>query len=176
MGEAAPGIVSNGVNAQLCEDRDDTEKCAAHGRCRIDGRFGQTLDVYASVIQCHFQKSTALDIQSRLHWDSARDSRASWVAYVAIQHVLLIASGHRYATTTEHHHGRCQSHQLATRVVNQSPVLDDSFMGFRDGAANGLRSRLENVGVRSELAYAIGQVAYLPPRKIPHWVAEPIIS
>lgn len=49
-------------------------------------------------------------------------------------------------------------------------------MGFRDGAANGLRSRLENVGVRSELAYAIGQVAYLPPRKIPHWVAEPIIS
>lgn len=49
-------------------------------------------------------------------------------------------------------------------------------MGFRDGAANGLRTRLENVGVRSELALAIGQVAYLPPRKIPHGVAASIVS
>lgn len=44
-------------------------------------------------------------------------------------------------------------------------------MGIMDGAANGLRTRLENVGVRPALAFAIGQVAYLPPRKIPSWVA-----
>jgi len=49
-------------------------------------------------------------------------------------------------------------------------------MGFRDGAVNGLRTRLEKVGVRSELALVIGQVAYLPARKIPHWVATPIVS
>lgn len=45
-------------------------------------------------------------------------------------------------------------------------------MGIRDGAANGLRTRLENVGVRAELAFAIGQAAYLPQRKRPAWVVE----
>lgn len=49
-------------------------------------------------------------------------------------------------------------------------------MGMMDGAANGLRMRLENVGVRPALAFAIGQVAYLSPRKIPSWVAPGAVS
>ncbi|MDR6688980.1 hypothetical protein J2Y41_004580 [Arthrobacter sp. 1088] len=48
-------------------------------------------------------------------------------------------------------------------------------MGIMDSAANGLRMRLENVGVRPTLAFAIGEVAYLPPRKIPSWVAPAAI-
>ena len=44
-------------------------------------------------------------------------------------------------------------------------------MGIMDGAASGLQTRLESVGVRSNLAFAIGQVAYVSPRKIPSWVA-----
>lgn len=48
-------------------------------------------------------------------------------------------------------------------------------MGMRDGAANGLRMRLENVGVRPNLAFAVGQVAYLAAQKIPTWIAPPVV-
>lgn len=48
-------------------------------------------------------------------------------------------------------------------------------MGIRDGAANGLRTRLENVGVRTEIAVAIGQVAYLPKRKRPSWIPDAVV-
>jgi hypothetical protein len=49
-------------------------------------------------------------------------------------------------------------------------------MGIMDGAANGLKMRLESAGVRSTLAFAIGQVAYVSPHKIPSWVAPAAIS
>lgn len=49
-------------------------------------------------------------------------------------------------------------------------------MGIMDGAAAGLRARLENVGVRPNLAFAIGQVAYMAPRKIHSWIAPPAAS
>ncbi|WP_461163586.1 hypothetical protein [Arthrobacter sp. R4-81] len=49
-------------------------------------------------------------------------------------------------------------------------------MGIMHGAANGLRMRLEHVGVRPALAFAIGQVAYMSPRKIPDWVAPAAVS
>ena len=48
-------------------------------------------------------------------------------------------------------------------------------MGIRDGAANGLRTRLEAVGARSEVAVAIGQVAYLPRRKRPSWIPDAVV-
>lgn len=48
-------------------------------------------------------------------------------------------------------------------------------MGFKEGAANGLRIRLENVGVGSEIAVAIGQVAYLPRRKILDWIPAAVV-
>lgn len=49
-------------------------------------------------------------------------------------------------------------------------------MGIMDGAAAGLRARLEKVGVRPTLAVAIGQVAYIAPHKIPSWIAPSAVS
>ena len=45
-----------------------------------------------------------------------------------------------------------------------------------DGAANGLKLRLEEVGVPPTIAFAIGQVAYVGRRKRPHWIPEPVIG
>lgn len=49
-------------------------------------------------------------------------------------------------------------------------------MGIMDGAANGLKLRLEAVGVPSAIAYTIGQVAYVPSRKRPRWVPDPVVA
>lgn len=49
-------------------------------------------------------------------------------------------------------------------------------MGIMDGAANGLKLRLEAVGVPSAIAYTIGQVAYVPSRKRPQWVPDPVVA
>lgn len=45
-----------------------------------------------------------------------------------------------------------------------------------DGAANGLKLRLEEVGVPPAIAFAIGQVAYVGRRKRPHWIPEAVIG
>jgi hypothetical protein len=49
-------------------------------------------------------------------------------------------------------------------------------MGIMDGAATGLKLRLERVGVPPAIAFAIGQVAYLGRKNLPHWVPEPVIG
>lgn len=49
-------------------------------------------------------------------------------------------------------------------------------MGFMDGAANGLKLRLEEVGVPPTIAFAIGQVAYVGRRKRPNWIPEPVVG
>ena len=56
-------------------------------------------------------------------------------------------------------------------------LLDnDEGMGFMDGAANGLKLRLEEAGVPSTISFSIGQVAYIARKNRPHWVPEPIVG
>lgn len=50
------------------------------------------------------------------------------------------------------------------------------IMGILDGAATDLQSKLESVGVRRNLAYALGQLAYARRQDVPAWVAPPIVS
>lgn len=45
-----------------------------------------------------------------------------------------------------------------------------------DGAANGLKLRLERVGVPPAIAFSIGQVAYVGRKNLPHWVPESVIG
>lgn len=66
---------------------------------------------------------------------------------------------------------------LPNRAVKNPGTCDIIHrMGIRDGAANGLKMRLEEVGVRSSLAFAIGQVAYVKRDKIPNWIAPALAS
>jgi hypothetical protein len=49
-------------------------------------------------------------------------------------------------------------------------------MGIMDGAANGLKSRLEGVGVPPAIAFSIGQVAYVASKNRPIWIPEPVVG
>lgn len=45
-----------------------------------------------------------------------------------------------------------------------------------DGAANGLKLRLEVVGVPPAIAFSIGQVAYVASKNRPIWLPEPVVG
>lgn len=49
-------------------------------------------------------------------------------------------------------------------------------MGTRDGAANGMKARLEGVAVTPAVASAIGQAVYLGSEHKTQWVPEPIVG
>ena len=49
-------------------------------------------------------------------------------------------------------------------------------MGIRDGAAEGLATRLADVGVPLQIGFALGQVAYVREKRRPAWVPLPAVS
>lgn len=66
--------------------------------------------------------------------------------------------------------------QCPSSFAYNSAVDDDMEMGTRDGAANGMKARLEGVGVPPAVASAIGQAVYLGSAHKPQWVPEPIVG
>jgi hypothetical protein len=64
----------------------------------------------------------------------------------------------------------------ASPLVCRLPFDNDEGMGFMDGAANGLKLRLEAVGVPPAIAFSIGQVAYVGRKNRPQWVPEPVVG
>lgn len=51
MSKPAPSVLPDRVDAQLRQHGDEAEQGAAHGRRRVDIRFGEALDLHAAVLQ-----------------------------------------------------------------------------------------------------------------------------